>query len=279
MEIVTTTAVFPIGTDPFHIIDRLANLSYRSLDLAFDYLELGCSEFMSNGYEDWALRLRDYAQKKNIRFTHSHGSFDADATGDIVTRNLRCAQILGIPYMVVHPVFRAPDGRIYKNCEEYLEINQRHFTSLLEEAEKHQVTLLCENLLWGASIPPAVQSELVDRVASPYFGWCFDTGHANRCGLPQTSLLGLAHPPLSLHVQDNHGDHDSHLIPGDGSIDWKAFLDTLHAIGYTGDLVLEAHHQSIDAPDEKRDAILLTLLHRAKKMQAYLQQTERNDTV
>ena len=96
-----------------------------------------------------------------------------------------------------------------------------------------------------------------------------DTGHANRCGLPQTSLLGLSHPPLSLHVQDNHGDHDEHLLPGDGTIDWKVFLDTLHAVGYGGDLVLEAHHQSIDAPDNQRDAILTDLLHRAEKMLAY----------
>jgi sugar phosphate isomerase/epimerase len=106
-------------------------------------------------------------------------------------------------------------------------------------------------------------------VNSPFFGWCFDTGHANRCGLPQTSLLGLSHPPMSLHVQDNHGDHDEHLLPGDGTIDWKVFLDTLHAIDYTGDLVLEAHHQSIDAPDDRRDTILTDLLHRAEKMLAY----------
>jgi hypothetical protein len=47
------------------------------------------------------------------------------------------------------------------------------------------------------------------------------------------------------------------------------FLDTLHAVGYGGDLVLEAHHQSIDAPDDRRDTILTDLLHRAEKMLAY----------
>ena len=271
MEIVTTTGVFPIGTDHFHIIDRLARIGYAALDIAFDYCELGDSGFMSDGYEDWALRLRDHAEKRNVRFTHSHGSFDADARGDIVTRNLRCAQVLGIPYMVIHPVFRSPEGRIYEDAEEYLDINQYHFSSLLDEAEKYNVTLLCENLLWGASIPPSVQSELVSRVNSPFFGWCFDTGHANRCGQPQTSLIGLAHPPLSLHVQDNHGQHDEHLLPGDGNIDWKVFLDSLHAVGYTGDLVLEAHHQAIDAPDHAQDAILSDLLNRAQKMRFYYQ--------
>lgn len=269
MEIVTTTSVFPIGTDHFRIVDRLAKIGYTALDMAFDYCELGDAAFMSDHYENWALRLREHAEKQGVRFTHSHASFDADATGDIVARNLRCAEILGIPYMVVHPVFHDAQERIYTDAEEYLDINRALFSSLAEAAEAYHVTLLCENLLWGASIPPAVQCELVRRVNSPNFGWCFDTGHAHRCGLPQTSLLGLPIPPLSLHVQDNHGSHDEHLLPGDGTIDWKEFLDSLRAIGYAGDLVLEAHHQSIDAPDEMRDGILCDLLDRAKKMRAY----------
>ena len=269
MEIVTTTSVFPIGTDHFHIVDRLAKIGYTALDMAFDYCELGDAAFMSDHYENWALRLREHAEKQGVRFTHSHASFDADATGDIVARNLRCAEILGIPYMVVHPVFHDAQERIYTDAEEYLDINRALFSSLAEAAEAYHVTLLCENLLWGASIPPAVQCELVRRVNSPNFGWCFDTGHAHRCGLPQTSLLGLPIPPLSLHVQDNHGSHDEHLLPGDGTIDWKEFLDSLRAIGYAGDLVLEAHHQSIDAPDDRRDTILSDLLTRAQKMRDY----------
>ena len=38
-----------------------------------------------------------------------------------------------------------------------------------------------------------------------------------------------------------------------------------------GDIVLEAHHQSLDAPDEEREAILSDLLCRAQKMKRYLE--------
>jgi hypothetical protein len=38
----------------------------------------------------------------------------------------------------------------------------------------------------------------------------------------------------------------------------------LKAVGYGGDCVLEAHHQSLHAPDDERDEILLRLLDRAK---------------
>ena len=74
----------------------------------------------------------------------------------------------------------------------------------------------------------------------------------------------------SLHIQDNHGTYrDEHLMPGDGDIDWKEFLDTLHTIGYKGEMVLEAHHQSLEAEDENRDAILSEIYRRADKMREY----------
>lgn len=269
MHIVTTTSVFPAGFDAFKVSDRLYALGYRDLDMAFDYCELGAPDFLSPDYKAWAQRLRERADRLGMRFTHSHGSFDASSRGDLVTRNFECAKILGIRSMVIHPVFRGPDGAVYTDNEEFLEANVNAYTPLLALAEEYGVKILSENLLWGASIPPSVQSELVSRMDSPWFGWCYDVGHAHRCGLPQTELLGRKNPPSSLHIHDNHADHDEHLLPGDGTVDWKVFLDSLHACGYSGDLVLEAHHQSMDAPDEDRDSILADLLSRAQKMLDY----------
>ena len=72
------------------------------------------------------------------------------------------------------------------------------------------------------------------------------------------------HPPLSLHTHDCRGfDEEDHLIPGDGSIDWHKFLHILKDVGYTGELVLEAMHQTIAAKDEDRDAILRKLYERS----------------
>ena len=77
-------------------------------------------------------------------------------------------------------------------------------------------------------------------------------------------LKECAAVPLSLHIQDNDGTCDGHLIPGDGTVDWELFISVLKEIGYMGDCVLEAHHQSLTAPDAERDAILSRLLTIAK---------------
>ena len=125
--------------------------------------------------------------------------------------------------------------------------------------------ILSENLLWGASKDPRNIASLVREVNSPYFGWCFDTGHANCFGIRPEILAECAVVPQSLHMQDNQGDGwDAHLIPGEGTIDWDALIRTLREIGYAGDCVLEAHHQSLDAPDHARDAILTRLLAAAR---------------
>ena len=99
---------------------------------------------------------------------------------------------------------------------------------------------------------------------SPRFGWCFDTGHAHCSGYKIDILKECVAAPVSLHIQDNDGTCDGHLIPGDGTVDWELFLSTLKEIGYMGDCVLEAHHQSLTAPDAERDAVLSRLLKTAK---------------
>jgi sugar phosphate isomerase/epimerase len=43
----------------------------------------------------------------------------------------------------------------------------------------------------------------------------------------------------NVHVADNHPRDSQHLPIGDGCIDWREFLLTLHRAGYTGYLGLD----------------------------------------
>ena len=110
-------------------------------------------------------------------------------------------------------------------------------------------------------------SALVRRVGHPCFGWCYDTGHAKSLGYAPAVLRDCI-PPLSLHIQDNHGHGDDHLRPGDGAIDWDDVLSCLRDCGYAGEFVLEAHHQPLEAKNEReRKSILIDLYMRAVKLE------------
>jgi len=43
----------------------------------------------------------------------------------------------------------------------------------------------------------------------------------------------------AIHVQDNKGLADDHLLPFHGTIDWKDAMSALADIGYEGDLTFE----------------------------------------
>lgn len=70
---------------------------------------------------------------------------------------------------------------------------------------------------------------------------CLDTGHAQVANRDPARLMGtLKLPPATVHLHDNHGRRDEHLIPGDGTIDWARFMPILAEAGYAGNLMVEA---------------------------------------
>ena len=292
MNIVTTTSVFPVGYSSFCALERLKNIGFPCLDLAFDYCvspqELNPTPspylhteaeypFEGNDWKLWAKQLRVHADELGMKYTQAHAPYGGECHSELMFRSFEVCRILGIKQMVVHPVWRDLENRILQDETEFMKINVEAMKPLLEVAEANDVVILCENLLWGASIYPKNISNLVEAISSPYFQWCWDIGHSHCMGISPQRLRTVTQIPKSLHIHDNHGiGQDEHLFPGDGTMDWKEILDILNVIGYEGDLVMEAHHQSIQTPDEQRERILETLLERCCKMQTYMKDKKGN---
>ncbi|MBQ6267535.1 MAG: TIM barrel protein [Clostridia bacterium] len=266
-RIVTTTDVFEDGYPAEQAVDRLAALGYEGIDMGFDYWVFEGSPFLQDDYLDWARGLKARADAAGIPYTHAHAPGNA-ASGDWIGRSIEATAAIGARYLVIHPIWESEPGKFIKNKKEFLQVNADAIRPWLAKAQACGVVLLSENLLWEASADPRIIAELVETVDSDWFGWCFDVGHAHASGFKPEILRKCAVSPMSLHIQDNDGTGDGHLIPGDGTIDWNAFLDVLHEIGYLGDCVLEAHHQSLEAPDDARDAILARLLTVAQDLRA-----------
>ena len=268
-NIITTTSVFPPCSDLDKVLRVLAEIGYDGADIAFDYcVQQSDYPFMTDAYEVWAEELAKTAKELGIVISHSHASFDASCQDEgMIRRTLRCCQIMGIRYLVVHPIWRDADGKIIEDRDTFLKRNAEAISAMLSAADEYGVILLSENLLWGASANPEVISSLVWEVGHPNFGWCYDTGHAKSLGYAPAVLRDCL-PPLSLHMQDNLGHGDDHLLPGDGAIDWDDVLSCLRDCGYRGDCVLEAHHQPLEAKNEReRKSILIDLYMRAVKLE------------
>jgi sugar phosphate isomerase/epimerase len=44
---------------------------------------------------------------------------------------------------------------------------------------------------------------------------------------------------VHVHIHDNHGDADEHLVPGEGSIKFGPIVDEIKKIGYEGFVIVE----------------------------------------
>jgi sugar phosphate isomerase/epimerase len=70
-------------------------------------------------------------------------------------------------------------------------------------------------------------------------GTCLDTGHAHLAREMDVVIQKLSGHLRMVHVNDNRGDRDAHLPPGEGTIDWPRVIGELRRRGFRGALVLE----------------------------------------
>ena len=84
----------------------------------------------------------------------------------------------------------------------------------------------------------------LDDVSRAAAGFVLDTGHANIDGdLDEIATL-LSDHLISLHLNDNCGKRDSHLVPGEGSVDWTVVKQML--AGYRGVVLYEIERGEFD---------------------------------
>jgi sugar phosphate isomerase/epimerase len=112
------------------------------------------------------------------------------------------------------------------------------------------VRILLENIPNELSTP----GKLVELIHDAHFedvGVCFDFGHAHiMSDIPQ-SFDTLKSLIRSTHVHDNAKDKDSHLWPGQGSIDWKQAMELLSSAPHTPPLLLEIEGDDKTHPADK----------------------------
>jgi len=125
---------------------------------------------------------------------------------------------------------------------------------LVLHARHAGVTICVENTLSEMG-DPAYLRAFVDETRLTGLRFNFDIGHAHLSDLPEEDRLEKSFAPLrdlvsSVHLHDNHGEKDEHLLPYDGTIDWPTAVKTLQSAPQTSlPLILELKEKTgLDAP-------------------------------
>lgn len=141
---------------------------------------------------------------------------------------------LGASIVVIHPS-RGAEG---ESADEMRSRVQAGLETLLPMAEANNVVLSLENMPWKEQNAQQL-APLIDGLASAHLVGCLDTGHANIAEGAEEAARAFGRKLGHLHLHDNHGDSDEHLIPPNGTIDWPALCSVLQELGFGGPLNFE----------------------------------------
>ena len=249
MKLVTTTGDFDRFCSSY--LERIQNVyeaGFRYMDLSMYTVGEEDELIDNNHWMDTIHRIKAYAEERDIHFLQAHAPDTNALAGEeafeiAVRRTARAIAVcgeLGIPNLVVHPGWDRDATK-----EEWFEGNRRFFAKLFPVMEQYQVNVLHENTT-GANMPwyfpktGADMREFAEYVGHPLFHACWDTGHANVEGSQYEEILAIGRELYAVHINDNRGKQDEHLIPFMGTLNMDEIMHALKDVGFQGPFTLEA---------------------------------------
>jgi sugar phosphate isomerase/epimerase len=167
-----------------------------------------------------------------LPFASPIGSVRQAAIEDVM-KTLSFFKEAGAKTVTVHP----DSGAGAMESKTTLSLNSFSFKIISDEAAKHDLTVLVENV-------PGVYSS-VEALGSilgtvPALRFHLDVGHAFIRGNKFRQLLGVFKDKLMhVHLSDNRTREDDHMPIGAGNINWVDVIQALKSTGYDSNITLE----------------------------------------
>ena len=178
-----------------------------------------------------------------VHGTLGHGAVSQDKQDfqqaiDIEVERIRaCKELAPCPY-VIHYLHRFNDperGKIFRRALELLlQANSDIGLILTVETVPHKP----ENERYPNSLEVA---DFARSFQDANMQITIDINHSNLCENLEQVCENCKGIIANIHVSDNHGIREEHLIPGEGIIDLKATMQALRKNGYQGPCNLEMH--------------------------------------
>jgi sugar phosphate isomerase/epimerase len=184
------------------------------------------------------------------------------------------AAALGIEYAVMHPNASNRPMRKY-NHKEQLDAVMTLLAPFVEHANRVGLNVVLENMrvvpgLFHVHRFGQSPDEICDVADALGMGICWDFGHANISGVPQSEGLAYVGKRLKvIHVNDNGGIEDEHILPFTGNVDWRDAMHGLALAEYEGLFNFELNLSKV--PAGMRKAYTAYVLEAAKELMSYIE--------
>lgn len=243
-----------------------------------------CTSFFDKSVEEllaYYKPLKEACEENDVSIAVAHGLFPIaypgeDAVNDylieVTEKMMAVNAYLGCKAIVIHPLNQP---NIRKAAE--IEYNMNIYRRLMPAAKKYGVTVCLENIFKhygydcyeGACADANEVCRYIDTLneeaGEKLFGLCLDIGHVKVEGRNLYQFITtVGERIVVLHIHDNEGNSDSHMIPytqvdrtgGRLAIDWESFIRGMREIGYEGALTFETAHGMDVFPRELQASVL-----------------------
>ena len=236
MKLATTTGDFgAYAADAIEAIGYIREAGFRYADINFGKDHFRRIGIYSEDWKSYCAALCARAKELDMGLVQAHAPMGKpldDPDGSFLADTMRCVHAcgeLGIPNLVIHSGY-LPGISI---AETYAR-NAEFYAPLLSAAAECGVNVLVENfnkmcvsgVYWIDNAPDLLaQIEYVDH---PLFQAVWDAGHNNMQEMSQAEGLRILGSHVkAIHVQDNMGDRDSHMVPFTGTLSMDSLMHGL----------------------------------------------------
>jgi sugar phosphate isomerase/epimerase len=251
MDLSMTTDYLADEGTPLPYLRRIAEVGFTHLHWCHHWN----SDFMyaRSEVDQLARWLADF----DLRLLNVHGSngrekcwyapevYRREAGVELVRNRLEMAARLGGDVVIMHAFLE--DGA---DPESFWGALLRSLDELAPVARSLGVRIAIENLNdpghW------AVVTRILESYPPDYVGLCYDSGHGNKGEDGLSQLEVLKDRLIAVHLHDNNGLADQHLIPFTGTLDWERLAGILPRTSYDGPINIETmmHHTGLTDEDE-----------------------------
>lgn len=181
-------------------------------------------------------RVKDPRERRKISLSTSDNNIRLNSLREI-ERHILVAGDLGVPVAVLHADIERDDSQEINYLLESL-------IYLDNVAKKSGVLIALENYT-TKYVTVKLLIELISKVDSDSLGICLDVGHSNIFSNYISDLNEARRFLFALHLHDNNGEEDEHLLPYEGVVDFDYIIGFLRTSKFQGVVTLELSGEGI----------------------------------
>lgn len=166
------------------------------------------------------------------------------ASIESVIDSIKFAHDIGAEIVTLHPGNLPSDYMPSYYLRDARNALKESLLKIIKVASDYSITIGLENkqksknhqIIWT----PEDHLYFIEGINSKWLKITYDVGHAFTVGNDIVSYFKKVYLyVVNLHIHDNHGERDEHLVPGTGNINFHELIDVLKRYDYKGPIILE----------------------------------------